>query len=201
MLIFLSGAGRTGKTSTVEEFLKLNPEYYFVPSVARSTMNSFGIQSEADFYKKKLHERIEVNLVICSNWIASLEEAVKNHSNIIFDRSLYDSIGYLEYITRNMNRDTYILVWEKVSDKINEFKSVLGDNKSVFFHLTYPCWWHLSEDPDPFRTFIPEKEITVDRTIELYLRDKNPIKLPDYLSPSSRAQIINIHVKDLNSVK
>lgn len=207
MIILLTGTGRTGKTSVVqsllEKFESRGKDVEFIPSIVRGHMQSYNVFSEGDFYKQPNTLQNEIQDTLFNAYMNNLTRLVKEDTKdktYILDRSPFDHLSYMEYVANQNGIDN-----PNIKSYASSAQELILSSDSRTFYFPWPCPWTDSEEHDPFRYFVREKEIFVNSQIINYLTKLDEIKksnsnkldgkhyffsVPNNLSPKVRSDII-----------
>jgi predicted ATPase len=88
MIVGITGAHRTGKTTLARAFVEANPEFAFVPTSVGAIMAQHGFDPLLDY---PIEERLQIQNII----LTELDRAYAQHaSNAVFDRTPLDAAAY-----------------------------------------------------------------------------------------------------------
>lgn len=194
-LICLSGAGATGKTSVVNEFLKKlhNPKVpdadqrvVFHGSIVRAYYASQNVANEVEFLKLRPPQRKTFQVGLIMYYMDQLEQFVylsrsAGKNVVICDRSLFDHVAYTIYGSSELIYDADLAELNKL---IIRFKKL----SPVVFYLPYPTPWD-KDGGDGFRVRLPGKDLIIDSLIQRNLHANRTLWAGtlSFKSPAERA--------------
>jgi AAA domain len=173
VLITLSGAGGSGKTSVCEEFVRRVPHAVIIRSVVRAYYADRGLRSEADFLKLGPEERKVFQVELLKFYIENMWKQIAAYSGqnkiLICERSIFDHVGYTLYGSRELIGHKEILLLQQYIESF----CLMGPHT---FYLPYPApWLKDGGGADGFRAQEYAKDTIVDAVIYRLLSSNRKI--------------------------
>lgn len=158
VLVFNSGAGRTGKTSVVNAIKAMAPVFgrkvVSMPSITRSVYAELGIPDEGTALDMSVDMQLRLQAAINAKYYSSAEEFLKASQDadmVMIDRSPYDHISY--FLHGMMMHTTVDEVKGKI-EHANEWMAMMGGfcSKQYIVNFPFPEPWHTeTQSSDGFR--------------------------------------------------
>lgn len=211
-IYFLTGASGVGKTSIVDEIVKLFPEAYIQSSITRDYYKKVGIENEKDFFTNLTPtNKKKFQFDLLDFYIEFTKDKLLNFNGdiAVIDRSPIDIVSWTLYGCPETTQIEYNNLIQKC-DKF--FKDISELGKVNLCEFEYPCPWiksTISSDGfryDPFGknltiSYIIKEEINrllasndirnIDNSLALvYKKIKIFNSLNQTLSPLERANLL-----------
>lgn len=169
-LVFLCGAGGTGKTVVAKE---LEKAYGFVcvPSPVRSFYAKEGVTSETEFMSRTPQFRMEFHIKLSEFYRNFILEYIKGKTGaFVFERSPVCVLAYTLYHSQAFSLDFFNKQREKVDTFIND---LIDDGHFVSIpFFPYPVPWSGTDSEDDGFRYVPGvKNFTVSALMLNLLRD------------------------------
>ena len=170
MLIGMCGVGGTGKTTAVNELLKLIPDLAFQPSIVRRFYELRGVKSEVEYFRTmREDERLDFQVDLLDYYMRTTVEFVEAHpgQDVILDRTAFDHVAYAVYSNPSMSLGRLY--------SIMAYAEHFGKLDPLVFRFPYPVpWTGTAAAEDGFRKTDVGKNWLVDCAMQRVTRTYAP---------------------------